>query len=185
MNPRYRTLLVLAMGITAWSASAPLRAQIAARQIRLRAKAAMRGLAQSLPDARLPGAQAVSVRGPILTLLNNGEAAFIDHNNDGEFGALDMFIGNGSLQDDRGRDWGTWEGTVIDSSPSTYFINVTLRLTGIGTVTLNGAGYGDGTRSGLASVPIVGRTGRARYPGPAGVGLDDDGNLVIAVGGVQ
>ncbi len=165
----------------------PLRAQAARKLNGFKAKAALRGLAMQSQGAgpQASRVQAQSVRGPYYTLALDGDASLVDVDLDGEFSRGDIFIGNGSLVDSSNRVVGTWEGTVIDSSDPTYFVNLTMRFSNIGALTINGAAYSDGLRSDVAAVPIVGRTGRIRYAGNVGLRLTDEGEFIVAIGGVR
>ena len=174
-RPYYTALAVTA--VVAAAAFGPLRAQAARKFNGFKAKAALKSLANREvgPQAANPrAAAALLVRGPYVTLLLDGDASLIDLDGDGELGRGDTFIGNGTLVDSSNRELGTWEGTVIDSSPETYFVNITMRWFNQGTLTINGAGYSDGLRSNVQAVPIVGKTGRIRYTSNVGLALTDD-----------
>ena len=163
----------------------PLSAQRQRQASPLKPKDALRRMAAAMPAELLRAPQSRAVRGPFYTLVNDGESVILDNNGNQEFDRFDEFIGNGTIFDERGGIRGSWEGRVLDSSEPTYFLNLTLRLAGIGTATINGAGYTDGLRTAVAAVPVVGITGRVRIAPNVGVGLDDDGNFVLAMGGVR
>lgn len=182
-RPYYTALAVTA--VVAAAAVGPLRAQAARKFNGFKAKAAMKSLAVRGAGPQAAGPRAQVVRGPYVTLLLDGDAALVDLDGDGELGRGDTFIGNGTMIDSSNRELGTWEGTVIDSSPETYFVNITMRWFNQGTLTINGAGYSDGLRSDVQAVPIVGKTGRIRYTANVGLALTDQGEFIVALGGVR
>lgn len=182
-RPYYTALAVTA--VVAAAAFGPLRAQAARKFNGFKAKAALKGLAARPGGPQAAGPSAQSVRGPYVTLLLDGDASIVDLDGDGELSRGEMFIGNGTLIDSSNRELGTWEGTVIDSSPETYMVNITMRWFNQGTLTINGAGYSDGLRSDVQAVPIVGKTGRIRYTSNVGLALTDDGEFIVALGGVR
>lgn len=180
-RPFYTALAVTA--VVAAAGIGPLRAQAARKFNGFKAKAALKSLAARPGTPRAAAVQLV--RGPYVTLLLDGDASLVDLDGDGELDRGEMFIGNGTLIDSSNRVLGTWEGTVIDSSPETYMVNITMRWFNQGTLTINGAGYSDGLRSDVQAVPIVGKTGKIRYTSNVGLALTDDGEFIVALGGVR
>jgi hypothetical protein len=110
------------------------------------------------------------------------EFVHLDQDGDGEITFGDQIIGNGGFVDSFGREIGTWEGTITNSSKPTFSFNFTMRFVNQGTVVVNGAAYPDGVRSRAFAAPIVGGTGRYSGGGQAGLAFDDDGNLVVKLG---
>lgn len=140
-------------------------------------KAAVRA---KMPIAKDTGPSTASHRSTYTLFFD--EFVHLDPDGDDEVTFGDQIIGNGEFVDSFGRAIGTWEGTITNSSKPTFSFNITMRFVNQGTVVINGAAYPDGVRSRAFAAPIVGATGRYRAGGQAGMGFDDDGNLVVKLG---
>lgn len=168
------SLLVLTFGATAAFAASrkPLPANI---------KAAFRSKMPVTKETATTNKATVDSHRNTFTLFFD-EFVNLDQDGDGEVTFGDQIIGNGGFVDSFGREIGTWEGTVTNSSKPTFSFNITMRFVNQGTLVINGAAYPDGTRSRAFAAPIVGGTGRYVGGGQAGMGFDDDGNLVVKLG---
>jgi hypothetical protein len=140
-------------------------------------KAAVRA---KMPLAKETGATVDSHRRTYTLFFD--EFVHLDPDGDGEVTFGDQIIGNGGFVDSFGREIGTWEGTITNSSKPTFSFNFTMRFVNDGTLVINGAAYPDGTRTRAFVAPISGATGRFRAGGQAGLAFDDDGNLVVKLG---
>lgn len=168
------TLLAITLGVTAASAAArkPLPTNI---------KTVFRSKMPVAKEVATTGKATVDSHRSTFTLFFD-EFVHLDQDGDGEVTFGDQIIGNGGFIDSYGREIGTWEGTVTNSSKPTFSFNITMRFVNQGTLVINGAAYPDGTRTRAFAAPIIGGTGRYTGGGQAGMGFDDDGNLVVKLG---
>ncbi len=125
-------------------------------------------------------------RGRLTTVvLPTDVASLVDADGDGDVSTGDMVVASGPMLDTRGRQVGDWDGTFAHTSEASSMLNLTLRFPGVGTVTIAGAPYADGSpfldadRNRFPAAPIVGTTGTVRYRGTAGFGVDAEDNLAV------
>lgn len=129
-------------------------------------------------DARL-AAKGQRRRSPTSYVLATDFVALTDNDGDKGLSRGDVLILNGSMGDSKGNVVGTWEGTLTDTNEEDFFLNLTFRFAGKGTITAVGAEYADGTTSGLPVAPVVGSTGKLRFKGYASLGADAQDNLIV------
>lgn len=129
-------------------------------------------------DARL-AAQGKHRRQPNSYILATDLVALTDNDGDKGLSRGDVLILNGSMGDSKGNVVGTWEGTLADTNEEDFFLNLTFRFAGKGTITAVGAEYPDGTSSGFPVAPVVGSTGKMRFKGFASLGADEQDNLIV------
>ena len=103
----------------------------------------------------------------------------VDNDGDEDLSRGDQLVVHGNLADTRGNVIGTWEGTLTDSSPDTFLLNLTFRFVRRGTLVVNGAQYPDGGSEGVPVAPISGRTGKMRLHGIASLGSTESDDLTI------
>lgn len=129
-------------------------------------------------DARL-AARGQRRRPPTTYVLTTDLVALTDNDGDKGLSRGDMLLLNGSMGDSKGNVVGTWEGTLADTNEEDFFLNLTFRFVGKGTITAVGAEYPDGTSSGYPVAPVVGSTGKLRFKGFVSLGADEQDNLVV------
>lgn len=168
----FRPLCIGCIALTAVSlGSFCLRARAGARD--LRAQVARRLHSPSaMVEAARRGKGATTFSLPLEFI------GLADNDGDEELSRGDMVTVHGGLADQQGNIVGTWEGTLVDSSPDNLFLNLTFLFAGKGTATVVGAPYADGSRREVDVAPVVGKTGRIRFR-EASLGVDEQENFTI------